>query len=132
MVTVLVIEEGAAEAALVCAALALYPFVRVVDAPDVERAMERVSDTSVGLAIAGARALTHSPDKLVSRLGAKGIPVVGIAAGLAPGERQRALAAGVREIHDRPGEWRPYSELVGTLVGRFIRTDSPPRPGPTS
>lgn len=131
-VTVLVIEEGAAEAALVCAALALYPSVRVVDAPDVERAMERVSEASVGLAIAGARALTRSPEKLVSKLGAKGIPVVGIAAGLAPNAKQRALAAGVREIHDRPGEWRPYTELVGTLVGRFIRTDSPPRPGRTS
>lgn len=132
MVTVLVIEEGAAEAALVCAALALYPFVRVVDAPDVERAMERVSDASVGLAIAGSRALTRSPENLVSKLGARGIPVIGIAAGLAPNVKQRALAAGVREIHDRPGEWRPYSELVGSLVGRFIRTDSPPRPGRTS
>jgi hypothetical protein len=131
-VTVLVIEEGAAEAALVCAALALHPTVRVVDAPDLERAVERTSSISIAFAIAGARALTRSPEKLVSQLGAKGIPVVGIAAGLEPKVRERALAAGVREIHDRPGEWRPYSELVGTLVGRFIRTDSPPRPGRTS
>lgn len=131
-VTVLVIEEGAAEAALVCAALALYPSLRVVDAPDVERAMEKVPQVSVGLAIAGARALTRSPEKLVSKLGARGIPVVGIAAGLEPKARERALAAGVREIHDRPGEWRSYAELVGTLVGRFIRTDSPPRRDPTS
>lgn len=131
-VTVLVIEEGAAEAALVCAALALQPTVRVIDAPDVERAMERISGAPVGLAIAGARALMRSPEKLVSQLGSKGIPVIGIAAGLEPKAKQRALAAGVREIHDRPGEWRPYSELVGTLVGRFIRTDSPPRRGPTS
>lgn len=131
-VTVLVIEEGAAEAALVCAALALHPTVRVIDAPDIERALERISSGPVGLAIAGARALSRSPEKLVSQLGAKGIPVVGIAAGLEPKVRERALAAGVREIHDRPGEWRPYSELVGTLVGRFIRTDSPPRPGRTS
>jgi hypothetical protein len=131
-VTVLVIEERAAEAALVCAALALQPAVRVVDAPDVERAVERISDATVGLAIAGARALTRAPEKLVSTLGAKGIPVVGIAPGLDPKARERALAAGVREIHDRPGEWRPYSELVGSLVGRFIRTDSPPPPGRTS
>lgn len=131
-VTVLVIEEGAAEAALVCAALALQQGVRVVDAPDLERAVERIADANIGLAIAGARALTRSPEKLVSKLGAKGIPVVGIAAGLDAKARERALAAGVREIHDRPGAWRPYSELVGTLVGRFIRTDSPPRPGRTS
>ena len=131
-VTVLVIEEGAAEAAVVCAALALHPAVRVVDAPDLERAMDRIAQGPIALAIAGARALTRSPEKLVSKLGAHGIPVVGIAAGLQPKAKQRALTAGVREIHDRPGEWRPYSELVGTLVGRFIRTDSPPRRGPTS
>ena len=131
-VTVLVIEEGAAESALVCAALDLHPALRVVDAPDVERAMERVSGMPVGLAIAGARALTRSPEKLASKLGAQAIPVVGIAAGLEPKARERALAAGVREIHDRPGEWRSYSELVGSLVARFIRTDSPPRRGPTS
>jgi hypothetical protein len=131
-VTVLVIEEGAAEAALVCAALALYPAVRVIDAPDVEKAMERIANSTVALAIAGARALTRAPDKLVSKLGARGIPVVGIAPPLEPKARERALAAGVREVHDRPGEWRAYSELVGSLVGRFIRTDSPPRRGPTS
>ena len=131
-VTVLVIEEGAAEAALVCAALALHPAVRVVDAPDLERAMERVASLPIALAIAGGRALTRSPDKMVSKLGAHGIPVVGIAAGLEPKTKERALAAGVREVHDRPGEWRAYSELVGTLVGRFIRTDSPPRRAPTS
>lgn len=131
-VTVLVIEEGVAESALVCAALALQPTVRVIDAPDIERALERIAGAPIGLAIAGARALTRSPEKLVSKLGAQGIPVVGIVAGLEPKARQRALAAGVREIHERPGEWRPYSELVGSLVGRFIRTDSPPRPSPTS
>jgi hypothetical protein len=131
-VTVLVIEEGAAEAALVCAALALHPAVRVVDAPDLERALERTSRAPVALAIAGSRALTRSPEKLVSKLGAHGIPVVGIAAGLERKARDRALAAGVREVYERPGEWRAYAELVGSLVGRFIRTDSPPRPGPTS
>ncbi len=122
---VLVIEEGAAEAALVCAALALHPDVRVVDAPDLAAALKRLEDypypAPVALAIAGATALTQSTDELVSRLGARGIPVIGIAAGLAPDARQRALDAGVREIHERPSEWRPYSELVAALVGRFIR-----------
>lgn len=133
-VTVLVIEDGASEAALVCAALALQPAVRVVDAPHVKGAMERLAGDAapVALAIAGNAALTRAPEELVKKLGAKGIPVVGLAAGLAPAVKQRALDAGVREIHDRPGEWRPYSELVGSLVARFIRTDSPPRPGRTS
>jgi|SRR5688572_3104472 len=133
-VTVLVIEEAAAEAALVCAALALRPEVRVVDAPDLGDALQRLDaqPQPVALAIAGARALDRGASDLVTRLGARGIPVVGLAAGLAPAARQRALAAGVREIHDRPGEWRSYSELVDSLVARFIPAGLPPHPARTS
>jgi CheY-like chemotaxis protein len=118
-VTVLVIEEGA-EAALVCAALAKQSDVRVLDAPDVRRALKRLDEgpARVAVAIVGAAALVRS-DELVKKLGNRGIPVVGVAAGLAPADRQRALAAGVKEIHDRPAKWQPYSELIGTLVSRF-------------
>ena len=53
-VTVLVIEEGA-EAALVCAALARQPDVRVLDAPDVRRVLKRL-DEGPGRAVGqGAR-----------------------------------------------------------------------------
>ena len=65
-------------------------------------------------------------------LKARGIPVVGIAAGLSPAVKKRALGAGVREVHERPSEWRPYSELIDSLLARFIRTGSAPHPGPTS
>ena len=121
-VTVLVIEEGA-EAALVCAALAKQPDVRVLDAPDVRRALQRLDQGPgrVAVAIVGAAALAKS-DEVVKKLGTRGIPVVGVASGLAPADRQRALQAGVREIHDRPAKWQPYSELIGALVSRF----SPP------
>ena len=132
-VTVLVIEDGA-EAALVCAALARRPEVRVVDAADLGGALQRLEKQPepVALAIAGSAALAESADELVTRLSARGIPVIGVAAGLAPAARQRALAAGVREIHDRPAEWRPYSELIDSLVARFIPAGLPPHRGPTS
>lgn len=132
-VTVLVIEEGA-EAGLICAALARMPELRVIDAPDVADALSRLDrdPAPVALAIAGGAALSAATDEVVKRLGIRGIPVVGLAAGLAPAARQRALAAGVREIHDRPSQWGPYSELIESVVSRFIPADSPPRPGQTS
>jgi hypothetical protein len=122
-VTVLVIEEGAAEATLLRAALARCE-VGVVESP-AERS------APIALAIAGAKALAESTDELKS-LKARGIAVIGIAAGLSKSAKRRALAAGVREIHDRPREWRPYAELIDSLVSRFTRTGSPPRPGQTS
>jgi hypothetical protein len=132
-ITVLVIEDGA-EASLVCAALALRPEVRVVDAPDLGDALKRLEQQpgQVALAIAGVAALAGAADELVARLGVRGIPVVGVVPALSPAERQRALAAGVREIHDRPAAWRPYSELIDSVVSRFIPADSGPRPGRTS
>jgi hypothetical protein len=132
-VTVLVIEEGA-EAGLVCAALALRPEVRVVDAPDLADALRRLEGRAepVALAIAGSAALASCAGELVTRLGARGIPVVGVAASLAPAARKRALAAGVREIHERPVQWRRYSELIDSLVARFIPAGLPPHQGPTS
>jgi hypothetical protein len=119
-VTVLVIEEGA-EATLVCAALARQAEVRVLDAPDFSGALTRLKTEAapVAFAIMGPATLAKCTGKLVQSLETRGIPVVGIALGLAAADRQRALAAGVREIHDRPAEWKPYSELIDSLVARF-------------
>jgi hypothetical protein len=113
-VTVLVMEESAFESVLVRAALA-----RCLDVRVVESLGERAA--SIALAIAGPAALRERPDELKG-LEARGIPVVGIATGLSRAVKERALAAGVREIHDRPAEWRPYAELIEGVVGRFIRT----------
>jgi CheY-like chemotaxis protein len=120
-VAVLVIEEGA-EAGLICAALARRPELRVIDAPDVADVLNRLDrdPAPVVLAIAGGAALGAAADEVVKRLGVRGIPVVGVAAGLGPADRQRALAAGVREIHDRPNQWRPYTELIESVVSRFV------------
>jgi CheY-like chemotaxis protein len=119
-ITVLVIEEGA-EAALVCAALAKKPEVRVVDAPDVARALKRLKtgQQQVAVAIVGASGLARSAD-LVKKLQPRGIPIIGLVHDLAPAAKQRALAAGVREIHERPTRWQPYSELIDSLISRFI------------
>ena len=118
---VLVIEEGA-EAPLVCAALALRPDLTVLDAPDVAAALALLEPEPgpVALAIAGETALSGSARDLVQALDARGIPLIGVVTGLAPQARRRALAAGVREIHDRPAGWRAYRELIGALVARFV------------
>jgi len=123
-VTVLVIENNAAEAALVAAALALRPGVQVLDAPDEGEAARRLESPRcpVVLALAGAAALAAPPAALFKRLGAQGIPVIGIAAGLSDADKGRALAAGVSEIHDRPDSWRPYAALIESVATRFIRS----------
>ena len=122
-VTVLLIEESAAEAALMAAALALRPGVRVLDAPDAREAAVRWESSSspVVLAFAGTAALIDPPTVLLQRLQGEGIPVVGVAAGLSEAEKRRALEAGVREVHDRPAAWRPYAELIESVAVRFIR-----------
>ena len=122
-VTVLLIEESAAEAALMAAALALRPGVRVLDAPDaLEAAVQLESSASpVVLAFAGTAALIDPPTGLLQRLQGEGIPVVGVAAGLSESEKRRALEAGVREVHDRPDAWRSYAELIESVAVRFIR-----------
>lgn len=121
---VLVIEEDAAEAALVAAALALRPGVRVLDAPDAHEAAMRLESPRcpVVLALAGATALAAPPAALLKRLDAQGIPVVGIAAGLSEKVKRRALEAGVREVHERPDSWRRYAELIESVASRFIRS----------
>ena len=121
-VTVLVIEENAAEATLVAAALALRPEVRVLDAGDAGEAAKRLEKPAapVVLAIAGATALSTPATDLFKRLGAQGIPVVGIAANLSALDKGRALNAGVKEVHERPTEWHAYARLIESLVTRYI------------
>lgn len=122
-VTVLVIEANAAEAALMAAAFALRPGVRVLEAPDAHTAVMQLESpqSHVVLAFAGAAALIDPPTVLLGRLQTQGIPVVGVAAGLSDVQKRRALEAGVREVHDRPNAWRPYAELIESVASRFIQ-----------
>ena len=114
-IRVLVIEDGA-EAALMCAALLKTPNVRVVDAPDVRAALARLKTQHAALALVGTGALGD-----VKKLHARGIPVIAVVPELPPAARKRALAAGVQEVYNRPTDWRAYSELIDSVVSRFIR-----------
>lgn len=119
--TVLVIEQGA-EAALVCAALARQPELRILEAPDVAGALKRLkaSPARVAVAIVGPDALAKSGAQHIKKLETRGIPIVVVGPGLTPSARQRALAAGVREVHERPRAWQPYSQFIESLVARFV------------
>jgi CheY-like chemotaxis protein len=121
-VSVLVIGDGA-DTTLICAALAKQPEVRVVDVPHARQALKLLQTQSapMALAIAGAAAL-RTPE-LLNTLEASGVPLVGIAAGLSQEVKQRALAAGVKEIHDRPRDWQAYSELIEAVIRRFTQVD---------
>jgi DNA-binding MurR/RpiR family transcriptional regulator len=96
-VTVLVIADGP-EATVICAALAKRP---------------------PALAIGDTAALTKSTNELVKILQARGIPFIGITSRLSQRAKQGALAAGVKEIHDRPRDWHAYSELIEAVILRF-------------
>ena len=102
------IEDNAAEAALVAAALALRPEVQVVDAP-ICRSRWNACSRPRRLRAGDRRRprAGQSTAELVGRLGAKGVPVVVIAAGLAADARQKALDTGVREVYDRPTSGAP-------------------------
>jgi CheY-like chemotaxis protein len=123
-VTVLVIGAGP-ETTVIRAALAKQPEVRVVEVRHAREAFKLLETQSAPLALAIAcPALLRTPvDELLNTLQARGIPLVGIAAGLSPEAKQRALAAGVKEIHDRPRDWPAYAELIEDVIRRFTRTN---------
>jgi hypothetical protein len=127
-ITVLVIGSGA-EATVICAALAKQPEVRVVGVSHARAARKLLGTHSAPLALAIAcPALLRAPaGALLKTLAARGIPLVGIAAGLSQEAKQRALAAGVKEIHDRPRDWPAYAELIGDIMRRFTQANSKTR-----
>ena len=120
----LVIGDGV-ETTLICAALAKQPEVRVVDVPHARQALKLLQTQSapMALAIAGAAALRTPAYELLKTLEARGIPLIGIAAGVSQEMKQHALAAGVKEIHERPRDWQAYSELIEAVIRRFTQAD---------
>lgn len=121
-VTVLVIGSGA-EATLIRAALAKQPEVRVTEVRHAREVLKLLEPQGapVALAIACPALLRAPVDALLETLRARGIPLVGIAAGLSQEAKQRALAAGVKEIHDRPKDWPAYAELIEAVMRRFTQ-----------
>jgi CheY-like chemotaxis protein len=111
------------EATVLAAALAKRPELHVIEAPDGPRAIKLLETQAAApaLAIGTAAVLAKPVDALVKILDARGIPLIVVAVGLSAKVKQRALAAGVREIHDRPTDWPAYSELIETATRRLIR-----------
>jgi CheY-like chemotaxis protein len=121
-VTVLLIANDA-EATVICAALAKCRGVRVTQARDAGHAIKMLAPAPA-VVISTAASTTKSARELAETLQTRGIPFVVIAAGLSEKARQRALAAGINEIHDRPGDWRAYSKLIDAVIRRFTGTSA--------
>lgn len=124
-IAVLLIANDA-EATVICAALAKCPDVRVIEARDAGHAIKLLGAQAAAPAVAiGTTASpTKSARELVAALQARGIPFVVIAAGLSEKARQRALATGMKEIHDRPRDWYAYSKLIEAVIRRFAGTSA--------
>ncbi len=122
---ILLIESDPAEAVLASAAVALRSNVEVLRAPNLRAAADMLGEAPVGLAILGRQAIGSADPTLLQAFVSGGVPVVGLGAALGEAERQRALAAGVREVHERPREWPAYRTLIARLLSEWLpsRTD---------
>ena len=94
---------------------------------------------SAALYCAGARLVDSNAD-LVLIVDAKAarecpqglnVPLVAI---VPPGEKRKALAAGVDAAYARPGKWKAYSRLIERVLAEWVpsRRGSAPRRGRTS
>jgi CheY-like chemotaxis protein len=101
---VLVLEDNPHEATLAEAAL-LFAGAQVVSSPE-----------EAALAVLGRKALAEY-------IGGKlKIPAVAIVPQLSEEERERALAAGVRAVYERPASWQRYTALVGRMLAECLPT----------
>jgi hypothetical protein len=116
---VILVESAPVEAILARAALAQRPEVLVLQADDLRAAKKLLRDAPVALAIVGKTAMRDGKEL---RALASGVPVVGIGVEVPAPLRKRALAAGVREVHERPREWRAYLSLVSGLIDAALPT----------
>src|SRR3970040_807946 len=109
---VILVETSVVEAVLACAALALRPEVMVLQAEDLREASDLLGGAPVALAILGKEALGAADGRTLRRFVSGGVRVVGLGVNLPESVRRQALAAGVREVHERPREWHAYRSLV--------------------
>jgi DNA-binding NtrC family response regulator len=119
-VTILLIADDM-EATVMCVALAKRRDVRVIEAPNPRHAIKLLEkqDGAPTVAISGTAALAKNAHGLVKILEARRIPLVVIAGGLSEKAKQRALGAGVKEIHERPRDWHTFSKLIDAVISRF-------------
>ena len=119
---VLLVESAFVEATLARAALALRRDVLVLQAEDLRSASGLLERAPVALAILGKAALDHADRSTISAFVRGGVPVVGLGVELAEPLRKKALQAGVREVHERPRDWRAYRSLISGLVDIALAT----------
>ena len=119
---VILVETSPVETILACAALALRPEVMVLHAEDLREASDLRSGAPVALAILGKQALGAADGRTLQAFVSGGIPVVGVGVNLPESLRKQALAAGVRQVHERPREWRAYRSLISGLLDEALPT----------
>jgi hypothetical protein len=119
---VILVETSPVEAILACAALALRPEVMVLQAEDLREASDLLSGAPVALAILGKQALGSADGRSLQAFVSGGVPVVGVGVNVPESMRKRALTAGVREVHERPREWRAYRSLISGLLDEALPT----------
>jgi len=117
---VILVEASPVEAILACAALALRPEVMVLQAHDLREASDLLGGAPVALAILGKDALGATDGRALQPFVSGGVPVVGIGVNLPEAVRRQALAAGVREVHERPHEWRAYRSLISGILDEAL------------
>jgi len=119
---VILVETSLVEATLARAALALRLEVMVLQAQDLRAASDLLAGAPVALAILGKEALGTASGGTLRAFVSGGVPVVGVGVNLPEAVRSQALAAGVREVHERPREWRAYRSLIGGLLDGALAT----------
>jgi len=123
---VLVIDDEH-EATLISSAIALHaPRLRVRAVSGWRAALAYVTDNkgSRMLVILGERAVREASQAMALLNGSlKGLTVVGLAAGVASGAKQDALAAGVRAVHERPATWAAYAQAVRDILESWSETE---------
>ena len=123
---VLIVDESPHEAAVITSAIRLHEArLEVRTVPSAQAAYDYLHDAGSGaarrLVILGARAIADAPE-LLSRLnGARTRhAIVGIAPQIPAAVRQRALDAGVCNVHERPSSWPQYRDLVKEILARWL------------
>lgn len=127
MAELLLVDERADESALLYIAVSLrrpgtsVAELRQVAGVDAFLAEGRARGRTLPrLIIAGRQALLALAYRDAPPPWAGEIPVVGFAAALDMADAGRMRASGVREVHVRPVEWRPYCEAVAEILGRWL------------
>lgn len=112
---VILVEDNPTDSGLSAIAIALRkPRARVREARSLEEA--RLLFTEPCVVILGYRALRDAAGK-AERIR---LPVVGFAANVTDGDRRRALAAGIRQVYERPAAWRPFCDVLETVLDEWL------------